>query len=135
MRGTFAAALAVAACGSPSSSPQQPPDASKPAPDSSPPPDAAVPIPIKHVVVIVKENHTFDNYFGSFPNAEGIDVIMTPNGPITPPHAPDSTPRDLCHQHSCALTDYQGNWLDVTGASQNGDNLVYAQYHESDIPN
>src|SRR5690242_18139504 len=26
---------------------------------------------IRHVVVIVKENHTFDNYFGSFPGVEG----------------------------------------------------------------
>lgn len=23
--------------------------------------------PIEHVVIIVKENHTFDNYFGTFP--------------------------------------------------------------------
>ena len=90
---------------------------------------------IKHVVVIVKENHTFDNYFGSFPNADGISQITTPTGTITPPHAPDSTPRDLCHAHSCALQDLSGDWLGVSGASSNGDNLVYAQYQESDIPN
>ena len=97
--------------------------------------DTPPPIPIKHVVVIIKENHTFDNYFGSFPNAEGISQIVTPGGTIAPPHAPDRTPRDLCHAHSCALTDLAGNWLDVAGASSNGDNLVYAQYQESDIPN
>ena len=28
--------------------------------------------PIEHVVIIVKENHTFDNYFGTFPGATGI---------------------------------------------------------------
>ena len=27
--------------------------------------------PIKHVVLIIKENHTFDNYFGTFPGANG----------------------------------------------------------------
>ena len=27
--------------------------------------------PIEHVVIIVKENHTFDNYFGTFPGAAG----------------------------------------------------------------
>jgi phospholipase C len=97
--------------------------------------DAAVPIPIKHVVVIVKENHTFDNYFGSFPGADGISQIVTPSGTITPPVAPDSTPRDLCHDHDCALVDLAGNWLSVSGASNNGDNLVYAQYGESEIPN
>src|SRR5205085_3606354 len=45
------------------------------------PPDAApVVIPIKHVVVVVKENHTFDNYFGSFPGADGISMIPTTGG-------------------------------------------------------
>ncbi len=27
--------------------------------------------PIQHVVIITKENHTFDNYFGTFPGANG----------------------------------------------------------------
>jgi phospholipase C len=104
------------------------------APDAPP-----IAIPIKHVVVIVKENHTFDNYFGSFPGADGIAQIQTSSGTITPPHAPDSTPRDLCHAHSCALTDYAGGamtgWDQVDGSSVNGDNLAYAQYAEADIPN
>jgi phospholipase C len=95
--------------------------------------------PIQHVVVIVKENHTFDNYFGSFPGAEGITSIPTSSGSIPPPQAPNSTSRDLCHEHSCALTDWAGGkmngWEQVTGASQGGDNLVYAQYKEADIPN
>jgi phospholipase C len=29
---------------------------------------------IEHVVIIVKENHTFDNYFGTFPGAKRRDV-------------------------------------------------------------
>src|SRR2546430_8465215 len=28
--------------------------------------------PIQHVFVVMKENHAFDNYFGSFPGADGI---------------------------------------------------------------
>jgi len=99
----------------------------------------ATPIPIKHVVVIVKENHTFDNYFGSFPGADGIAHIATAGGTITPPHAPDSMPRDLCHDHDCALVDWAGgamNGFDNTsGTSVNGDNLAYAQYGQADIPN
>jgi phospholipase C len=94
---------------------------------------------IKHIVVVVKENHTFDNYFGSFPGADGVAQIQTAAALITPPHAPDSTPRDLCHTHRCALLDYAGGamsgWEQVAGASSNGDNLVYAQYGEADIPN
>jgi phospholipase C len=101
---------------------------------------ASTTYPIKHVVVIVKENHTFDNYFGSFPGAEGTTTAKTKSqGTIPVPHAPDRTPRDMCHAHSCALTDYNAGamdgWDDNAGTSQNGDNLAYAQYLESDIPN
>ncbi len=106
-------------------------------PDAS---DAATgPIPIKHVIIIVKENHTFDNYFGSFPGAEGTTTAVTSHGTITVGEAPDKTPRDMCHMHSCALTDYDtgkmDGWDAVTGTSVNGDNLAYAQYLEKDIPN
>lgn len=30
------------------------------------------PSPIQHVVIIVKENHSFDNYVGAFPGANGV---------------------------------------------------------------
>ena len=94
---------------------------------------------IKHVIVIVKENHTFDNYFGTFPGAEGTTKAKTARGMIDAPHAPDRTPRDLCHEHPCALTDWNGGAMDgwdmVSGSTQNGDDLAYAQYHEADIPN
>src|SRR5258708_10858596 len=32
---------------------------------------AAAPAPLRHIVVILRENHSFDNYFGSFPGARG----------------------------------------------------------------
>jgi phospholipase C len=111
-------------------------DASAPEADAPPPPP---PNPIKHVIVIVKENHTFDNYFGTFPGAEGTTKCKTSSGLIDCPRAPDRTPRDLCHEHSCALSDWNGGtmdgWDSVSGTSQNGDELAYAQYLEADIPN
>ena len=42
--------------------------------------------PIEHVVIIVKENHTFDNYFGRFPGAEGAQLAPAAN---PPPNDPD----------------------------------------------
>jgi phospholipase C len=89
---------------------------------------------------VVKENHTFDNYFGSFPGAEGSATCHAKGrAPFACPHAPDKTPRDLCHEHACALTDGNGGamdgWDTTNGSSVNGDDLAYAQYTEADIPN
>ena len=76
-------------------------------------------LPIDHIVVVVKENHTFDNYFGSFPGAEGTTTCQLKNGTMPCPHAPDSTSRDLCHEHSCALSAWghgmMNGWEDVRG--------------------
>jgi phospholipase C len=35
---------------------------------------AAKRIPIKHVIIIFQENHSFDNYFGTYPGADGIPM-------------------------------------------------------------
>jgi phospholipase C len=93
--------------------------------------------PIKHVVVIVKENHTFDNFFGTFPGAEGTTVCHSKDqGDFPCPHAVDR-PHDLCHSHKCALADYNGGALDGFDDSKGDydDNQAYAQYHEADLPN
>jgi len=134
---TFACALLVVGCGSTGG---EMTDAGT-TPDGSKTNDAAQdePIPIKHVIVIVKENHTFDNYFGSFPGAEGTTTASTSRGVIPVGEAPDKTPRDLCHEHACALTDWDNGkndgWDAVSGSNVNGDNLAYDQYLEKDIPN
>jgi phospholipase C len=102
------------------------------------PPDAPQTVyPIKHIIVIVKENHTFDNYFGSFPGAEGTSTAkLADAGTIPVPHAPNATPRDLCHEHGCALTDWHGGAMDGwESTNPANDTLAYAQYQESDIPN
>jgi phospholipase C len=30
---------------------------------------------VDHVVIIIKENHTYDNYFGTFPNSAGDNQL------------------------------------------------------------
>jgi len=66
--------------------------------------------PIKHIVILFKENHAFDNYFGTFPGANGAAMAHSPN---PPPHDPN-------HTHK--------GWLNrATGA-------VRQQFVESDIP-
>jgi phospholipase C len=68
--------------------------------------------PIEHVVVIVKENHTFDNYFGAFPGAAGVAL----------PPAPDPMVADPPHDHAA--------WL----ATQSKNGGLRQQYGANDIP-
>jgi phospholipase C len=100
--------------------------------------DGPVATPIEHVIVIVKENHTFDNYFGAFPGAEGTQVCPIGGQSVPCPKAPDVTKRDLCHSHECALTDWNDGQMDgwdgVAGSTMNGDGLAWSQYDEAGIP-
>ena len=41
-------------------------------------------MPIKHVIFLVKENRTFDNYFGKFPGANGATTGRTSDGGTVP---------------------------------------------------
>ena len=45
---------------------------------------------IEHVVIIVRENHTFDNDFGRFPGADGASLPMLR---IRPPMTPTTNTR------------------------------------------
>lgn len=114
-----------------------PVDGGSAAPDANVVDAAPLNTPIKHIVVIVKENHTFDNFFGSFPGAEGTTMCHSQTqGDFPCPQAPDK-PHDLCHSHDCALDDLNGGAMDGWDKSKGNysDNLAYAQYHEQDIPN
>jgi phospholipase C len=42
--------------------------------------------PIEHVVIIVKENHTFDHHFGTFPGADGKLLNPPQNSPPDDPN-------------------------------------------------
>jgi phospholipase C len=141
------------ACGSSSDVPADngdgggaPPVTTTPAPTTTgttPTPDAGPVeqnIPIKHIVVVVKENHTFDNYFGSFPGAEGTTTCKKTDGSTIPCGRATDRVHDLDHSHGAGLIDYNGGKMDgwdLPGSSANGktDNLAYAQYTEADIPN
>jgi phospholipase C len=67
--------------------------------------------PIHHVVIVVKENHAFDNYFGTFPGAEG-DATLAPC-----PDPPHVSPR---HDHQA--------WL------ERATHAVHQQYAQRNIP-
>ena len=60
---------------------------------------------IQHVVFIVKENRTFDHYFGTFPGADGATTGIVSNGQVVPlTHLGNpSQLNNLCNSWDCAI--------------------------------
>jgi phospholipase C len=74
--------------------------------------------PISTVIVVMFENHTFDNFFGTFPGANGMQL----------PPAPDPLLADINHSHAHLL-----QCLVPGGTSGYNVNGVVG-YTESDLP-
>jgi phospholipase C len=91
--------------------------------------------PIKHVVILMQENHSFDNMFGLFPGADGVSVGMD-NGvrrPLT--RLNDQRIRDLPHGWANAVADINGGTMDGFNQSDNAARYAYTQMHRADAPN
>jgi hypothetical protein len=76
-------------------------------------------IPIEHFIYIIQENHSFDNYFGTYPGANGIPpgtlLPDYPGGPLTKKpfrcHL-SSVPHDLTHAWVAAKVAYDNGAMD-----------------------
>jgi phospholipase C len=102
--------------------------------------------PIQHVVVLMQENHTFDNYFGTYPGADGIPAgICMPRDPANPSagcvtsyHLPSHRTIDLSHGTDVAGIALNGGKLDGFVYAQNKRNLpgetAMGYYDGSDLP-
>jgi len=95
---------------------------------------------IKHIIFILKENHTFDNYFGTFPGADGATTGKLHDGrtiPLGP--APNFYNQDPGHSFGDALLAIDGGKMDgfdlIEDARQNGKLINYTQFHQDEIPN
>ena len=67
---------------------------------------------VDHVVIIIKENHTYDNYFGTFPNSAGDNQLgKAQNPPLDDPN----------HRHE--------TWM-----RRDTEQRYRVQYSEADIP-
>lgn len=66
--------------------------------------------PIKHVIIIMQENHSFDNYFGTFPGANGVS--NDPPAAKKRVHTMVSMKADLCHSRECSLAYYNNGKMD-----------------------
>ncbi len=77
--------------------------------------------PIQHFIVLMQQNHTFDNYFGTYPGADGL-----PAGTCIPSNFPDEGTRtcvkpfhierypvvDMPHNSNVFDMDYNGGLMD-----------------------
>jgi phospholipase C len=95
---------------------------------------------IQHVIFLLKENHTFDNYFGTFPGANGVSSGKTHKGRVVPlGPAPDFFTHDIGHTYSDARIGIDNGKMDrfdlIEGAFQNGRLINYTQFQQSEIPN
>jgi len=95
---------------------------------------------IQHIVFIMKENRSFDHYFGQFPGADGATTGITASGQTIPLNrAPDVMPNDVGHVWQDSLTAYDGGKLDRfdlnTDSDVNGQYIAYTQMTQADIPN
>jgi len=95
---------------------------------------------IQHVVILIKENRSFDNYFGRFPGAAGTTYGTRSNGRQVPLlHTPDHTLLDINHAGDAArvaVANGKMNGFDhLAGAIQDGKDIALSQMYQSDIPN
>jgi phospholipase C len=102
--------------------------------------------PIKHFVVIMQENHTFDNYFGTYPGADGIPantrMPVDPNDPgagfVEPFHIGNYPVVDLSHSSATFALQYNNGRMDgfvsaLNLRKQNG-KLAMGYYNDQELP-
>jgi phospholipase C len=94
-------------------------------------------LPIKHIVFIVKENRTFDNYFARYPGAEGTDTGMTSTGEeVELEVAEDSFEPDLGHAFLDGVKSINGGKMDGFDTITNGETMNgYTSFTREGMPN
>ncbi len=98
--------------------------------------------PIKHVIYLMQENHSFDNYFGTYPGANGIPVgTCMPSRPrhpelgcVKPFHIGNRAVRDLSHSHRTFRREFRHGHMDgFVSAFGGGDPISMGHYDDRDL--
>ncbi len=102
--------------------------------------------PIQHFIVVMQQNHTFDNYFGTYPGANGIPKgvclptsLTKPTGPCVAPFKITNQPiSDLAHSNASFSAEYQNGkmngFVDALNSANQDGRLSMGYYDGSDIP-
>jgi len=96
------------------------------------------PCPIKHIIYLIKENHTFDNLFAHFPGADGTNYAMEGHRRVRLGKMPDHLPFDIGHSGGSAGTAVNRGRMNqfylLSGAIQFGHDYADSAYQPSSIP-
>jgi phospholipase C len=100
--------------------------------------------PIKHFISLMQENHTFDNYFGTYPGADGIPAgtCMPTDEPgqcVEPWHIGGSAIEDLGHNVETFEQQYNGGRMDgfiraFSKSRMDNSELSMGYYDRRDLP-
>ena len=95
---------------------------------------------VQHVVFIIKENRTYDNYFGRFSGGDGATSGAISTGQtVSLGRGSDHSPNDIDHSFKDAMLGMDGGKMDkfdlIPGGNKGGNLLAYTQFYESDLPN
>jgi phospholipase C len=95
---------------------------------------------IQHIVFIIKENRSFDTYFGTFPGADGARTGMISTGERIPlRRGTDRMARDIGHDWEDARQAMHEGRMDrfdlVRDGNHRNDFLSMTQFVAADIPN
>jgi phospholipase C len=103
--------------------------------------------PIKHFIFLMQENHTFDNYFGTYPGVAGIPpgtcMPVDPSNPqnedcVVPFHINDRESANLDHSRRTFTLQYAMGQMDgfvyaINQRNQNG-TIAMGYYDDRDLP-
>src|SRR5271170_2656816 len=101
--GALAATMLLAGCGGGSSAPP-------PTPTPTPTPTNAT--TIKHIVIIMQENRSFDNLFNGFPGADTVQTGMSNGQSVTLQPVPFEQGTDVDHSHPGWWKDWDNGLMD-----------------------
>jgi phospholipase C len=104
--------------------------------------------PIQHIIIIMNENHAFDNFFGVFPGVPAAYALnlstclpvkegQTTSTPCDSPYNADDISSvqgtDQCHTEQCSVLDYNGGAMNGFVYGESTDRTM-AYYDGSGIP-
>jgi phospholipase C len=95
--------------------------------------------PIKHIVFLIKENHSYDNLFARFPGADGTGYALTGTNRVPLGVTPDHLPFDIDHGGGAAREAVNrgrmNEFYKLSGAIQFGHDYADSAYTKAEIPN